>query len=370
GAAAVTLTALRCSLCRDTVHSAPTIIRSLTGGPCMVAHCDGTLDTFTVEDNFYRQMYASTDITRVVAREHTSLLPDTTRLAYENEFKQEDPPPNAPNVLVATPTLEMGIDIGDLSTVMLSSLPRTVANYLQRIGRAGRLTGNALALAYVTGRGDQLPRFNRPDDTINGSVRPPATYLDAEAILRRQFIASVADILARCPDAPHPRTTPDALTSTGPGSYLGQLIALAEERSEELTEAFLAGFPPLGADVTARLRAFPKPGEHPGTSELARRCHSAVADYRHRIETLNRRKAAVQQALPELQAKAKSPARTSEDEDQLRTAKATRRLLDRQLADLRSEYWISALEAFGLLPNYTLLDDTVDLAVSVRWRDP
>src|SRR5699024_208593 len=180
----------------------------------------------------------------------------------------------------------------------------------------------------------------------------------------------VADILARCPDAPHPRTTPDALTSTGPGSYLGQLIALAEERSEELTEAFLAGFPPLGADVTARLRAFPKPGEHPGTSELARRCHSAVADYRHRIETLNRRKAAVQQALPELQAKAKSPARTSEDEDQLRTAKATRRLLDRQLADLRSEYWISALEAFGLLPNYTLLDDTVDLAVSVRWRDP
>src|SRR5699024_2766503 len=97
GAAAVTLTALRCSLCRDAVHAAPTIIRSLTGGPCMVAHCDGTLDTFTVEDNFYRQMYASTDITRVVAREHTSLLPDTTRLAYENEFKQEDPPPNAPN---------------------------------------------------------------------------------------------------------------------------------------------------------------------------------------------------------------------------------------------------------------------------------
>jgi len=81
-------------------------------------------------------------------------------------------------------------------------------------------------VAYVTGRGDQLPRFNRPDDTINGAVRPPATYLDAEEILRRQFIASVADVLARDPNAPHPRSTRDALGSTAPGTFLGELIAL------------------------------------------------------------------------------------------------------------------------------------------------
>ena len=113
------------------------------------------------------------------------------------------------------------------------------------MGRAGRLTGNALALAYVTGRGDQLPRFNRPERTINGEVRPPATYLDAEEILRRQFTASVVDVLARRPDAPHPRTTPQALRSTGPGSYLGALITEAETRADELVDAFLAGFPPL-----------------------------------------------------------------------------------------------------------------------------
>ena len=70
--------------------------------------------------------------------------------------------PNAPNVLVATPTLEMGIDIGDLSTVMLASLPRSVASYLQRVGRAGRLTGSALDLAFVSGRGEQLPRLGEP----------------------------------------------------------------------------------------------------------------------------------------------------------------------------------------------------------------
>ena len=71
---------------------------------------------------------------RIVAREHTSLLDDVTRLKYENGFKQGQTDPSAPNVLVATPTLEMGIDIGDLSAVLLASLPKTVASYLQRIG--------------------------------------------------------------------------------------------------------------------------------------------------------------------------------------------------------------------------------------------
>ena len=74
-------------------------------------------------------------------------------------------------MLVATPTLEMGIDIGDLSAVLLASLPKTVASYLQRVGRAGRLTGSALNLAFVTGRGEQLPRLGNPLSVINGQVR-------------------------------------------------------------------------------------------------------------------------------------------------------------------------------------------------------
>lgn len=53
-------------------------------------------------------------------------------------------------VIVATSTLELGNDIGDLDRVIQVDAPRTVASFLQRLGRTGRRAGtvrNALFLA-------------------------------------------------------------------------------------------------------------------------------------------------------------------------------------------------------------------------------
>jgi ATP-dependent Lhr-like helicase len=53
-------------------------------------------------------------------------------------------------VIVATSTLELGIDVGDLDRVVQIDAPRTVASFLQRMGRTGRRTGsksNCLFLA-------------------------------------------------------------------------------------------------------------------------------------------------------------------------------------------------------------------------------
>jgi len=57
-------------------------------------------------------------------------------------------------VIVATSTLELGIDVGDLDKVIQIDAPFTVASFLQRIGRTGRRAGssrNCLFLATMAG---------------------------------------------------------------------------------------------------------------------------------------------------------------------------------------------------------------------------
>ncbi|MBA1445777.1 MAG: DEAD/DEAH box helicase, partial [Gammaproteobacteria bacterium] len=60
------------------------------------------------------------------------------RSAAEEAFSQGD---NC--VIVATSTLELGIDVGDLDRVIQIDAPATVSSFLQRIGRTGRRTGTS-----------------------------------------------------------------------------------------------------------------------------------------------------------------------------------------------------------------------------------
>ncbi|MBT0566082.1 DEAD/DEAH box helicase [Williamsia sp. CHRR-6] len=360
---------LECEVCRSAVPGTRRVVDELVGGPCFVLRCTGALArTGGRPDNFYRRLYRASEITRVVAREHTSLLDDAIRLDYENQFKSSSENPEAPNVLVATPTLEMGIDIGDLSTVMLASLPKSVASYLQRVGRAGRLTGSALNLAFVSGRGEQLPRLGDPLSVINGQVRPPATYLDAEEILRRQYIAAVADQLARRVDAPHPASARQAIGVIEPGSYLHTIIESAE--SSASLEPFLASFDSLTEQAQVRLKQWVTPAAGPLSSELSVYLHERRHLWASQVESLEHRVHEIQASLPELQVRADLPAATDDDKVALRTAKAALALARRQLADLQGEYWIGVLEQHGILPNYTLLDDSVTLDVTLSWIDP
>ena len=141
---------------------------------------------------YYQQRYRKGALRRVFAYEHTGLLTTEEREALEMEFNAGGHADDA-NVLTATSTLEMGIDIGDLSSTMLCSIPPTVASYLQRIGRAGRSTGTALVLSVINQRPHDLFFYARPDALLNGNVETPGCWLDATAVLVRQYLAFCFD---------------------------------------------------------------------------------------------------------------------------------------------------------------------------------
>jgi len=74
---------------------------------------------------------------------HASLSVDERRRAEQAFAEARD------CVIVSTSTLELGIDVGDLDRVIQINAPRTVASFLQRLGRTGRRGGtrNCLFLA-------------------------------------------------------------------------------------------------------------------------------------------------------------------------------------------------------------------------------
>ena len=67
---------------------------------------------------------------------HHGSLAKEHRLAAEQRLKQ-----GALKALVATAALELGIDIGDVDLVCQLGSPRTIASFLQRVGRSGHQLG-------------------------------------------------------------------------------------------------------------------------------------------------------------------------------------------------------------------------------------
>ncbi len=117
---------------------------------------------------------------------HSSLSVDQRRLA-EAAFSQ------ASNcVIVATSTLELGIDVGNLDRIIQIDCPNTVASFLQRIGRTGRRPGtrrNCLFLA------TSLPALHRTMALVAlweaGYVEPISAPATPFHILTQQLLALI-----------------------------------------------------------------------------------------------------------------------------------------------------------------------------------
>ncbi len=360
--------ALRCTVCSTVVPAATVILAELASAPCMRISCPGRYDVVELEADYYRELYRAGQVRRIVAREHTSLLRPEVRVALEKQFKQSAQQASDPNVLTCTPTLELGIDIGDLSMVALTSLPRSTASYLQRVGRAGRLTGSSLVLSLLPARPLELQRLVDPLTMIAGDVVPPACYLDAVEILRRQYLASLVDRRARSEQARPMRTAvevfSEGLTAT---SWLGVLVADARVHAETYVTEFLAGFGSLVSDETAaELRVWAGAVGDPVVPEFERAIEQACTSWGDELADLQQRRAAL---AAEIALMDDAPSLDDTQERDLKRVKGEARAMGRLLSERRSEYWIKALEDLSLLPNYALLDDKTRLDVTLWWTD-
>lgn len=94
------------------------------------------------------------------------------------------------NLLSSTTTFEMGINIGDLQKVLLRNAPPSSANYVQRVGRAGRgADKNAVSVTICRRTKYDSDMWREPARLMSGVVRPPTVFVQNKIIAQRHFNA-------------------------------------------------------------------------------------------------------------------------------------------------------------------------------------
>ncbi|GJE42190.1 ATP-dependent RNA helicase RhlE [Methylobacterium soli] len=119
------------------------------------------------------------------AAEHSAQQPPVRLRRYESEFKA-----GQINILNCSTTMEMGVDIGSVSSVVMTNVPPSIANYRQRIGRAGR-RGQGFAASLTYARDTPLDReaFSDPTAYLARKIEAPKVTLDSRRIVQRHVNA-------------------------------------------------------------------------------------------------------------------------------------------------------------------------------------
>jgi hypothetical protein len=121
------------------------------------------------------------------AEEHSAQLGSRENRRLQDLFAK-----GARNILSATTTLEVGIDIGGLSGVMLGNVPPGRANYQQRGGRAGRRSdGSSIIATYARSNPFDLAVFQDFGAFFHKPLRKPTVLLSRERFGRRHFNAYI-----------------------------------------------------------------------------------------------------------------------------------------------------------------------------------
>ena len=359
---------LECDKCGHRVTASPKELNWWTQMSCLRPKCEGKYQPSASHTlNFYRNLYAKGQVWRIFAREHTGLLEREVREELENRFITSNHRYD-PNLISATSTLEMGIDIGTLSSVLLCSVPPAQANYQQRIGRAGRRDGNALITAIANGQSHDLYFWADPMLMIAGGVETPGSYLDASAILQRQLTAYCLDRWVE--GGITPEEFPERFGTVLDNVHKRDLLrfpytwlSFIETQQSSLLQSFLELFDNQISKRTAQqLQIFIEKGENDEGGlrwRILNRLQEVVEERRrleNQIKTLRRRIKDKEKAAP-----------SQNHEEELAQLQRERSGLMELVKTINHKNILNFFTDEGLLPNYAFPEPGVILR-SIIWR--
>ena len=223
--------------CTKTGHVWP---RSVMGCAPEIG-CEGTLqpigeDELVQESKVgrYRREYNRASVFQIGlwAEEHSAQLAPAENRRLQDLFKF-----GIRNVLSATTTLELGVDIGGLNAVLMSNVPPGKSNYLQRAGRAGRRAdGSSVVITYVRPQPYDREVFHRFGDYLGRPLRKPLVFLDRDRVVRRHAFSFLLGTFFRDIYPSDLRT--GAMNAFGNmGRFCGAILPSYWERKEDKPRA-------------------------------------------------------------------------------------------------------------------------------------
>ena len=324
------------------------------GMPCRKYQCPGKYVRLSKTDDYYGRLYSTGMVRRIFAGEHTGLLKREKRESLEKRFIEQNSPA-AENLLSCTPTLEMGINIGDLSNVLLCSVPPSQSNYIQRIGRSGRRDGNAFNFAMAEGKPHDLYFFEEPEEMIAGGIKTPGVFLNAPAVLERQFVAYCFDqwVETGAGTDAIPKTIGKVLNNLSRNNDYGifpfNWIKFIDTKRTDLLDRFVGIFEDEISDFSKkRLRNFVE-GHRQDKQSLIYKVLNRLHELRKERESLRDR---VKQMTRTIRKKESSNTRDQNTPGEIEDLKRDKSSLNSIINSINKKDTFNFFTDEGLLPNY------------------
>ena len=144
---------------------------------------------FLIENGIWNRLgtYAYEQTGYFAAGEHTAQVEKIDKDMHVENFRK-----GLLNILACSTTMEMGVDLASINSVVMTNVPPHPANYMQRAGRAGRRQesrANTLTLCHSSPRDREI--FANPDWALTGKQPTLHVTFNSEKIVRQHLQAQL-----------------------------------------------------------------------------------------------------------------------------------------------------------------------------------